>query len=202
MTRFHLRAGASAATKGLRSKSLHCAGMCEYLIVDWQFGIPATLAIAALVLVVGRRLIERIAFLRKYSIPEPVVGGLLTAVLITVLHVGGVRLHVRHVDATRTDARLLRHHRAGRRRAHAGARRCRTAAVHRLCRWHAGHAERHRRRRGLGHGHRSADRVDRRVGHDVGRARYRRGMGPDVRRELRSRPPRPALRSLRPPSAW
>jgi ESS family glutamate:Na+ symporter len=60
--------------------------------VDWQFGGPATLAFAALVLVVGRRLIERIAVLRKYSIPEPVVGGLLTALLITLLHFGGVRL--------------------------------------------------------------------------------------------------------------
>jgi ESS family glutamate:Na+ symporter len=60
--------------------------------VDWQFGVPATLAFAALVLVVGRRLIERVAVLRKYSIPEPVVGGLLTALLITLLHFGGVRL--------------------------------------------------------------------------------------------------------------
>ena len=61
-------------------------------IVDWQFGLPATLAIAALVLVIGRRLIERIEFLQKYSIPEPVVGGLVTAVLIAVTHVGGVRI--------------------------------------------------------------------------------------------------------------
>jgi ESS family glutamate:Na+ symporter len=60
--------------------------------VDWQFGVPATLAIAALVLVVGRRLIERVEFLRKYSIPEPVVGGLLTAALIGLLHAAGVRL--------------------------------------------------------------------------------------------------------------
>jgi ESS family glutamate:Na+ symporter len=60
--------------------------------VDWQFGVPATLAFAALVLVVGRRLIERIAFLRTYSIPEPVVGGLLTALVIGLLHAGDVRL--------------------------------------------------------------------------------------------------------------
>jgi ESS family glutamate:Na+ symporter len=60
--------------------------------VDWQFGVPATLATAALVLVVGRRLIERVAFLREYSIPEPVVGGLLTALLISLLHAGGIRL--------------------------------------------------------------------------------------------------------------
>ena len=60
--------------------------------MDWQFGVAATLALAALVLVVGRRLIERVSFLRKYSIPEPVVGGLLTALLISLLHAGGVRL--------------------------------------------------------------------------------------------------------------
>ena len=60
--------------------------------MDWQFGVPATLAFAALVLVIGRRLIEGVAFLRKYSIPEPVVGGLLTAFLITLLHFGGIRL--------------------------------------------------------------------------------------------------------------
>jgi ESS family glutamate:Na+ symporter len=60
--------------------------------VDWQFSVPATLAIAALVLVVGRRLIEHVAFLRKYSIPEPVVGGLVAALLITLMHVGGARI--------------------------------------------------------------------------------------------------------------
>jgi glutamate:Na+ symporter, ESS family len=60
--------------------------------VDWQFGVPATLAFSALVLVVGRRLIEGVALLRKYSIPEPVVGGLVTALLITLLHIGGVRI--------------------------------------------------------------------------------------------------------------
>ena len=58
--------------------------------MDWQFGTPATLAIAALVLVIGRRLIERIAFLQKYSIPEPVVGGLVAALLIAAAHAGGL----------------------------------------------------------------------------------------------------------------
>lgn len=60
--------------------------------MDWQFGVAATLAFAALVLVVGRRMLEYVEFLRKYSIPEPVVGGLLTALLITLLHFGGIRL--------------------------------------------------------------------------------------------------------------
>ena len=60
--------------------------------MDWQFGVPATLAIAAFVLVIGRRLIERVALLRKYSIPEPVVGGLVAALLIALIHVGGIRI--------------------------------------------------------------------------------------------------------------
>jgi glutamate:Na+ symporter, ESS family len=60
--------------------------------LDISLGIPATLAIAALVLVVGRQLIKRIGFLRKYSIPEPVVGGLLAAVLVAALHAMGVRI--------------------------------------------------------------------------------------------------------------
>jgi glutamate:Na+ symporter, ESS family len=60
--------------------------------VDWQFGVAATLAIAALVLVIGRSLIERIGFLKEYSIPEPVVGGLVAALLIAVSHGGGVRI--------------------------------------------------------------------------------------------------------------
>ena len=60
--------------------------------VDWQFGTPASIAIAALVLVVGQKLVERIKFLQNYSIPEPVVGGLVTALLIAAIHAGGVRI--------------------------------------------------------------------------------------------------------------
>jgi glutamate:Na+ symporter, ESS family len=64
----------------------------ERAAMSWHFGVPATLAIAALVLVVGRRLIEHVAFLRKYSIPEPVVGGLVAALLITLAHIAGVKV--------------------------------------------------------------------------------------------------------------
>jgi ESS family glutamate:Na+ symporter len=60
--------------------------------LNWQFGVPATLAMAALVLVIGRTLIERIALLQKYSIPEPVVGGLVAALAITAAHAGGLRI--------------------------------------------------------------------------------------------------------------
>jgi ESS family glutamate:Na+ symporter len=59
--------------------------------VDVSFGAAATLAIAALVLIVGRRLIARIEFLRRYSIPEPVVGGLVAAALMAVFHAFGAR---------------------------------------------------------------------------------------------------------------
>ena len=70
--------------------------------MEWQFGIPATLAIAALVLVVGRRLIERVAFLRTYSIPEPVVGGLLAALLVDRPARRRRAPYVRHGAAART----------------------------------------------------------------------------------------------------
>ena len=38
------------------------------------FGTAASLAVAALVLVIGHALIEHVEVLRRYSIPEPVVG--------------------------------------------------------------------------------------------------------------------------------
>jgi len=60
--------------------------------MNLQFGVPASLASAALVLVVGRWLLSRVAVLRKYSIPEPVVGGLVAALLMWLLHAGDVRL--------------------------------------------------------------------------------------------------------------
>ena len=46
--------------------------------------VALTLVIAILVLLLGRFLISHIAFLRTYSIPEPVVGGLIIAGLLTV----------------------------------------------------------------------------------------------------------------------
>ncbi|HEY2817784.1 MAG TPA: sodium/glutamate symporter [Casimicrobiaceae bacterium] len=59
--------------------------------MESTLGVPSTLAIAALVLITGRRLIERIEFLRRYAIPEPVVGGLLAALLAAGLHAIGLR---------------------------------------------------------------------------------------------------------------
>jgi ESS family glutamate:Na+ symporter len=45
--------------------------------------VALTLVIAILVLLAGRFLISRISFLRTYSIPEPVIGGLIVAVVLT-----------------------------------------------------------------------------------------------------------------------
>ena len=55
-----------------------------------ELGVAATLAVAALVLVIGRVTIARIAFLRTYAIPEPVVGGLIAAFAVALLYAAGV----------------------------------------------------------------------------------------------------------------
>ena len=57
-------------------------------------GCDRTLALVStttgfLVLFVGKRLNRELKALRNYSIPEPVFGGLLVAVLLTLLHVMG-----------------------------------------------------------------------------------------------------------------
>jgi ESS family glutamate:Na+ symporter len=52
-------------------------------------GGAATLASAALVLLVGRGVISRVALLRRYAIPEPVAGGLIAAVFIAGLYAIG-----------------------------------------------------------------------------------------------------------------
>ncbi len=49
--------------------------------------LALTVVCAILVLLVGRALIERIGFLARYSIPEPVVGGLVVAVGLTLARV-------------------------------------------------------------------------------------------------------------------
>jgi ESS family glutamate:Na+ symporter len=51
-----------------------------------SFGVPATLALAALVLIVGRRFVGSIALLQRHSIPPAVVGGLVAAVVFSVMH--------------------------------------------------------------------------------------------------------------------
>lgn len=50
-----------------------------------QLDFYSTLVAASLVLLLGRWLVARIGFLRTYSIPEPVAGGLLVAALLLAL---------------------------------------------------------------------------------------------------------------------
>ena len=57
-----------------------------------SLGVAASLAVAALVLLVGRGIIGRVEFLRKYAIPEPVVGGFVAALSIAMLYAIGVRV--------------------------------------------------------------------------------------------------------------
>ncbi|WP_130908937.1 sodium/glutamate symporter [Pseudomonas antarctica] len=52
-----------------------------------QLDFYSTLVAASLVLLLGRWLVARIGFLRTYSIPEPVAGGLLVAALLLALRV-------------------------------------------------------------------------------------------------------------------
>jgi ESS family glutamate:Na+ symporter len=52
-----------------------------------NIGVYGTLVAASLVLLLGEKLIERVAFLRTYSIPAPVVGGLIVAVSVLIVRV-------------------------------------------------------------------------------------------------------------------
>ncbi|WP_162937276.1 sodium/glutamate symporter [Indioceanicola profundi] len=52
-----------------------------------EIDVVTTLVLAIIVLMIGRALISRIGFLSRYNIPEPVVGGLLAACVITALHI-------------------------------------------------------------------------------------------------------------------
>jgi ESS family glutamate:Na+ symporter len=55
-------------------------------------GGPAALALAALVLIVGRFATSRVAFLARYSIPHAVTGGLIAAILMLLLRLGGIEV--------------------------------------------------------------------------------------------------------------
>ena len=87
--------------------------------MDLSLGTPATLAIAAFVLVIGRYLIERFGFLQKYAIPAPVVGGSLCGASRRGAARNRRATRVRHVDTARTHAGVFRNDRSGRRRPNA-----------------------------------------------------------------------------------
>jgi glutamate:Na+ symporter, ESS family len=57
-----------------------------------QFDLLFTILSAFVVLFAGRALIARSAFLKRFSIPAPVVGGVLVAVLLALVDLAGVRV--------------------------------------------------------------------------------------------------------------
>ena len=58
-----------------------------------QFDFLSTILAAFVVLFLGRALVTRVGFLSRFSIPAPVVGGALVAILIAVLEIaGGIRV--------------------------------------------------------------------------------------------------------------
>jgi ESS family glutamate:Na+ symporter len=57
-----------------------------------EFGVPATLALAALVLATGRRVLQGVPLLQRHSIPAAVVGGLIAAGAAGALHAAGTDL--------------------------------------------------------------------------------------------------------------
>jgi len=54
--------------------------------MDFTFNAYYTLIAAVIVLLIGNFLVKRIEFLRKYNIPEPVAGGLVAALVATIVH--------------------------------------------------------------------------------------------------------------------
>jgi ESS family glutamate:Na+ symporter len=56
--------------------------------VQVDVNVVLTLVVAIAVLLLGRLIVARVAFLNRYSIPDPVVGGLIAAFVITALRFG------------------------------------------------------------------------------------------------------------------
>ena len=62
----------------------------ERIFMELHLNMYQTLAIAVLVLLLGKFLKKKINFLEKFCIPAPVVGGLLFAILTCVLYATGI----------------------------------------------------------------------------------------------------------------
>ena len=63
------------------------------MVTPIQLDLLSTILVAFLVLFAGRALIARSAFLARFSIPAPVVGGVIAAIILAVLDVaGGIRI--------------------------------------------------------------------------------------------------------------
>ncbi len=54
--------------------------------MDFTFNAFYTLIAAVIVLLLGRFLVNKIDFLRRYNIPEPVAGGLVAAIISLLVH--------------------------------------------------------------------------------------------------------------------
>ena len=55
-------------------------------IFKYTFGMPETLAIAVVLLLLGRWVKEKIVILKKFFIPAPVVGGLIFSIITLIGH--------------------------------------------------------------------------------------------------------------------
>ena len=58
----------------------------------WRVDVFFTLAIATPLLVLGGKIVGRVSFFSRYSIPEPVVGGLMAALALTIGYAFGLRV--------------------------------------------------------------------------------------------------------------
>ncbi len=54
--------------------------------MEFTFNAFYTLIAAVIVLLLGRFLVNKIGFLKRYNIPEPVAGGLVAAIISLVVH--------------------------------------------------------------------------------------------------------------------
>ena len=67
----------------------------------------STLVAATLVLLLGRKLVQTVPFLKKYTIPEPVAGGLLVALALGQLQEPAVAALTRSRPATEAELRVM-----------------------------------------------------------------------------------------------
>lgn len=57
-----------------------------------QFSAMETLMVALLVLGAGQWIVHKVELLSRLNMPEPVVGGLLATIIVTVMQVSGISL--------------------------------------------------------------------------------------------------------------
>lgn len=74
--------------------------------MEFTFSAFYTLIAAVIVLLLGRVLVNNISFLRRYSIPEPVAGGLVASMLFTLAH-SFFGLDIKYHDELRTSFMLI-----------------------------------------------------------------------------------------------